>query len=971
MAILRGGLINVQTAGTGGGGGSTGVTTIEGLSGIVDLDSPNNSIDITTSGQIIFLNALYTPLSGAIVDQKCADILTLSGLIDTVNNGVVSIEGLSGVVDIDSLNDGITISTSGQVIQLNPLFSSLSGQIIDQKCQDIVTLSGITDGLPRTQTTINGLSGQVNLVSANSGALNITQVGQTLTLTALYTPLSGAIIDQKCEDIVSLSGSINNIVSDAGQTSVEGVSGVIDLDSPNSSINIGVAGQTINLEAIFTWASGQLLESLVIGSGVRSINGISGIVDLVSENNGLTVTNDGQVIRLTSLFTGASGSIIDQKCEDILTLSGLIDNLDLDTQTSINGISGQVFISGINNEVTVSGQTILVSGYMNAASGAILEQKCRDIDILSGLINTVDTDTQTTLNGLSGQVFLSGVNLEVTTSGQTILVSGIMNASSGAIIDQKCADILTLSGLINTIDTDTQMTLNGLSGQVFISGVNNEITTSGQTILVSGHMNAASGAILDQKCRDIDTLSGLINTIDTDTQMTLNGLSGQVFLSGVNLEVTTSGQTILVSGLMNATSGAIIDQKCADILTLSGLVDNIVPDAGQTSTNGISGVTFISGINNEVTVSGQTILVSGIMNASSGAIIDQKCADILTLSGLIDNIVPDAGQTSINGISGVTFISGINNEVTVSGQTILVSGFMNAASGAILEQKCRDIDILSGLINTIDTDTQMSLNGLSGQVFISGINLEVTTSGQTILVSGIMNATSGAIIDQKCADILTLSGIATQNSVDIITLSGLIGTTDTQTSVNGLSGQLFVSGINLEVTTSGQTILVSGLYNATSGAIIDQKCQDITDLSGLIDNIISDGGQTSINGISGIIFVSGVNNEVTVSGQTILVSGYMNAASGAILEQKCEDVTAISGTVSALPRKAALGFNEASGAIFVLEHGLQTEDFVWSMWQIATGDYKFTMPDNIYPSGSNHAVVELSKPMDGRVVFVG
>ena len=30
-----------------------GVTTIEGLSGIVDLDSPNNSIVITTSGQVI------------------------------------------------------------------------------------------------------------------------------------------------------------------------------------------------------------------------------------------------------------------------------------------------------------------------------------------------------------------------------------------------------------------------------------------------------------------------------------------------------------------------------------------------------------------------------------------------------------------------------------------------------------------------------------------------------------------------------------------------------------------------------------------------------------------------------------------------------------------------------------------------------------------------------------------------------
>lgn len=47
-----------------------GVTLLEGLSGIIDLDSPNSSINISTSGQVINLNAIFTPASGVLLQQK-------------------------------------------------------------------------------------------------------------------------------------------------------------------------------------------------------------------------------------------------------------------------------------------------------------------------------------------------------------------------------------------------------------------------------------------------------------------------------------------------------------------------------------------------------------------------------------------------------------------------------------------------------------------------------------------------------------------------------------------------------------------------------------------------------------------------------------------------------------------------------------------------------------------------------------
>lgn len=46
-----------------------GVSLLEGLSGIVDLDSSNNSIAISTSGQVIDLQGIFTPASGALLEQ--------------------------------------------------------------------------------------------------------------------------------------------------------------------------------------------------------------------------------------------------------------------------------------------------------------------------------------------------------------------------------------------------------------------------------------------------------------------------------------------------------------------------------------------------------------------------------------------------------------------------------------------------------------------------------------------------------------------------------------------------------------------------------------------------------------------------------------------------------------------------------------------------------------------------------------
>ena len=171
-----------------------GVVLLEGLSGIIDLDSPNGSIDISTSGQVINLNALFTPASGAIIDQIITDITILSGLLDSIGPGCFS-TSFSGITTT-TVNHGL--NTTDVLVE----FKDTTGSLL----------------LPDNWSIVD-----VNNIKVE-----------------FATPQAGDVLIMGC-----LAGGTT---SSSGVTSIQGLSGVIQLNSPNDTIDISVSGQTINLD---------------------------------------------------------------------------------------------------------------------------------------------------------------------------------------------------------------------------------------------------------------------------------------------------------------------------------------------------------------------------------------------------------------------------------------------------------------------------------------------------------------------------------------------------------------------------------------------------------------------------------------------------------------------------------------------------------------------------------------------------
>ena len=191
-----------------------------------------------------------------------------------------------------------------------------------------------------------------------------------------------------------------------------------------------------------------------------------------------------------------------------------------------------------------------------------------------------------------------------------------------------------------------------------------------------------------------------------------------------------------------------------------------------------------------------------------------------------------------------------------------------------------------------------------------------------------------------------------------------------QTSIKGISGivDLDSPDESVNIQTNEQTIeLTTPSGYAPSGAsfvLIDYNDNDhLTDahkLNATSGIVLDDQGARSV---SGVVIKLDFDNEPTVN-QVLSWNGSKL--------RWVDDQIGGGGGAGGVER----AFTPSSGTLFVVEHGLNTTAFVWSMWQTHEGEQDLDpilsmVPITVSPSGNDHAIVNIDVAVSGLVVFVG
>ncbi len=231
--------------------------------------------------------------------------------------------------------------------------------------------------------------------------------------------------------------------------------------------------------------------------------------------------------------------------------------------------------------------------------------------------------------------------------------------------------------------------------------------------------------------------------------------------------------------------------------------------------------------------------------------------------------------------------------------------------------------------------------------------------GLEFLRWGTLFACSGNFIDRPTVNGsgVLLQGEAGGAAAGVDSIEALTGVVDLDSPDESIN-------INVNVQTIELTTPGSGAPSGASYILVDYNDNDhLTDarrLTATSGIILDDQGARSV---SGMVVKLDFDNEPTVN-QILSWDGFKL--------KWVDDETGGGGGAGGVEKF----FTPTSGTIFVVEHGLNTTAFVWSMWLTHENEQDLDPiesmePKNVAPSGNNHAIISIDDPVSGVVTFVG
>ena len=605
-----------------------------------------------------------------------------------------------------------------------------------------------------------------------------------------------------------------NFSRESAGDSVSAVNGPVSLAASKTATDYVVTG--VGEAYSLTVAAN---DALTLTAGSDTVTGISGTGATIQAGDSITDNNafDNDVLTVSGddafdMPTITGVEVINASVSKQLGGGLTVDADKLNGGTVNFTVAPTVEIAG----VTVTGETVLTVNNLasnlstNAVTGLTVDF---DNDISTITTDTAITTLTATLiddgatnivlgNDSGGTLNISGST--ATNDTATITANGNVTLDVGSVGATNDVEILYLSGGTNDVDFDL--------GNVNTAANMKWNTTGDKAVTLTGRAADFSGGTFTM---------GATTGLDIDTAGSLN-LTGQgVFAGGIDLSVNMGG-----ADTINLQSGNTItislDQDAADILNIDAANDTAADsvtitlqnDAGELETADFETIQINTGAtartidiidmddnDGAVTItSGGALTVTQTTNVGS---LDIDGSNNVTLTGAVTS----GGVTDVDAAVALVVGAGITstNDVTLSGDSIAVTGTVAAANG--------DVSIVTDA-NDLAVDVTTATKG------------SVTLTGNDIDIGGAVTAQNDITITGGTGGIITAGAFAVNttgaggaNTISITGVQmpdiGAIGSATTRDITISMSNDAFSSDLDGAVTATNSITLSDGKFDAT------------------------------------------------------------------------------------------------------------------------------------------------------------
>lgn len=873
------------------------------------------------------------------------DILSLSGLVQAASAGVTTLNGLSGVLAVVGTG-GLSVSTgSGRVVisgdtsisgALTTTGANLQGQI--NTLTTNLTQSGV--GLGARIDLVSGLVGATGTAVWNAQSSNALNLSGTLAVSGAAFLARDLATSGALDARLALTGSglyalVSGLTGNLAATgsSLQTQINTLTLNLTSTGLIIGLASGILDARLSATgqqaWSaadanaralSGALTNTgLVIGllsgyadgtyvhrTGVETISGAKTFASLITSSGGINM---------------ATGASYQQDGATILTV-GPSANFNLMAGVQAGNPGGNTGTQ--NTYVGYQAGMGQKAGQSNVALGIQAA-----MSLLTGTANTVvgagalrvetlANNNTVVGNAALGVLRLGDSNVSLGMGSLGALGTGNHNIALGSAAGGTFASgdyNIFIGDQNNPIASSANHTLS-IGDAIFGSGISN----------VGNPTHAFIGINTGSPNRELHVVGSLqidgsgyfLSGVHVNGVRVLTGLIG-----GTNITVANNGDgTFTVNGSAASSTAGV-----TGLNSFTGAVN--ITGAGTVSSLAANGLITLSGNNND------GLNISGQMAATGAALIARD----LSISGALQSQITlaSAGVTSLNGLSGALNVVGtgglsvstgagravISGDTSISGaltQTGLAIGLLSGALATLIgttgAQLYSLLTAMSGQANTnyatvsnLQSTGQAlyaDITGLSGQAvatYATLTNLALTGQQAWGAADANARALSGALTQTgtllsafkvtgssiiPVANLTGLGGTLVIWSGNQVFISGAAGSSAGVSSLNALTNAVVVVGTGgLSVLTVGQNVLVSGDFSisgalSTTGAALIAR--DLATSGALDTRLFATGSglYALISGLTGNLGLTGSNLQAQINTLTtnLTLTGLGIATSG-------------------------------------------------------------------------------------------